>query len=220
MDSLSYKIIDFEKHYIECNKLVTKYKPLLENKDILDIGSNIGLFSKAIIKNIKYKSIHLFEPCKKYYEYSISMLNKNNINDNLFFNNYGLSDNTSNQILYKSPDNNIGWNTFLDKDPYQYVNFTNNMDKELCSVKTLDDYDINNIDFIKMDVEGYEYKVLKGGFNTLKKFKPYLLIEVAWGTNHPLWKDECFEVYNRLFDIGYQQYKFTNKTEDILFIPE
>jgi FkbM family methyltransferase len=208
----------FENNYFECDTLVNKYKYLLENKDILDIGSNVGLFSKSIINTINFKSIHLFEPCKEYYEYSKTTINSLKHNGKIFFNNYGLSDNTSQQILYKSQDN-IGWNTFLNKDPNQSYNFTNNMGKELCYLKTLDDYIIDNIDFIKIDVEGYEYKVLKGGFNTIKKFKPYLLIEVGWGTNHPLWKEECLNVYNMLFDIGYQHYNFTDKTEDVLFIP-
>ena len=33
------------------------------------------------------------------------------------------------------------------------------MDKENCMLKILDNYEIDNVDFIKIDVEGFENKV-------------------------------------------------------------
>jgi hypothetical protein len=94
------------------------------------------------------------------------------------------------------------------------------MIKEECEIKILDKYYINidNIDFIKIDVEGYEHKVLNGSLNLINKFKPHLLIEVGWGTNHPYWS-ECNDIYRKIFEIGYKNIEFTNKTEDILFVP-
>ena len=181
----------------------------------MDIGSNVGFFSEAIIKNLNYKSIHLFEPSKEYYEYSKKILNNYN---NIYFNNYGLSDKNEKKILYKCSKQNIGWNTFLKKDPYQNDNFINTMKKEICVLKKLDDYKINKLDFIKIDVEGFENKVLAGGMNIISKFKPFILIEVGWGTNHPNWK-EVEKQYIKLFELGYKKIVFKNYTEDILFEP-
>ena len=56
------------------------------------------------------------------------------------------------------------------------------------------------------------------GANIIKKYKPYILIEVGWGTNHPNW-EQCKKQYNKLFDIGYKKINFNNYTEDILFEP-
>lgn len=204
------------RHYSECEGMVKKYNNYIENSDILDIGSNVGFFSEAIVKNTNYKSIHLFEPSKGYYEYSKTLLQNYN---NIYFNNYGLSNEDDTKTLYKSPDiNNIGWNTFLEKDPNQTDYFIYYMIPEKCSLKKLDDYQIDNVDFIKIDVEGFEHKVLEGGMNFISKHKPYLLIEVGWGTNHPNW-DECEKQYNKLFDIGYKKVVFQNYTQDILFEP-
>ena len=36
----------------------------------------------------------------------------------------------------------------------------------------------NQIDFIKIDVEGFELNVVKGLKNSIKKYKPLLLIEI------------------------------------------
>lgn len=44
------------------------------------------------------------------------------------------------------------------------------------------------VDFIKIDVEGAEFEVLKGLSNTLKEFKPKLIIEVSEEN-----KDEVFK---------------------------
>jgi FkbM family methyltransferase len=212
MDSI---VNDFRHHYDLCENIVKTYNKYINNSDILDIGSNVGFFSEAIVKNTNYKSIHLFEPSKEYCEYSKNLLQKYN---HIYFNNYGLSNTNDIQTLYKSPDTNIGWNTFLEKDPNQPNGFYHNMIKEQCILKKLDDYEIENVDFIKIDVEGFEDKVLEGGMRLISKYKPYILVEVGWGTNHPNW-NECEKQYNKLFDIGYKQLTFKNHTEDILFEP-
>lgn len=44
-------------------------------------------------------------------------------------------------------------------------------------VRTLDSFAFTNVGFIKLDVEGYELQVLKGGIETIKKYKPVLYVE-------------------------------------------
>lgn len=46
-------------------------------------------------------------------------------------------------------------------------------------VRTLDSYNFKDINVIKIDVEGYEFNVIKGGINTIKKYKPLIQIEVV-----------------------------------------
>jgi FkbM family methyltransferase len=196
---------------------ILSYQHLLENKDILDIGSNIGLISLAICENIKYKSIHLFEPNPDYFNFSKKILNDYN---NIFFNNVGVGTKNEEKILYSNKGENIGWNTFLEKDPLQNNNFINNMDKYACEIIKLDDFykDINNIDFIKIDVEGYEAYVIEGALELIKKFKPYIYVEVGWGINHPTWNYNKL-IYDKLFDLGYKKVIFSDKTDDVLFEP-
>jgi FkbM family methyltransferase len=51
------------------------------------------------------------------------------------------------------------------------------------AVKTLDDFfrglGLDRLDVIKMDVDGHEYPVLKGGANTLARFQPTLVMEMS-----------------------------------------
>jgi len=208
-----------ELHYPSCLKSVTTYQDIIKNKDILDIGSNIGLFAKAVAETTSYKSIHLFEPSIDLFEKSKAILNNF---QNIHYNNVGIGDSNCTGTLYKDPGSNIGWNTILTKDPNQQNGFHNYLTPEQITVVKLDDYykDIDNIDFIKIDVEGYERHVIEGSFNLIKKFKPFLFVEVGWGMRHPEWHLNNL-TYNKLFDIGYEYVDFhPTDTQDILFIPK
>ena len=44
------------------------------------------------------------------------------------------------------------------------------------------------------------------------------MLKLAGGTSHPEW-EKVNTIYEELFKIGYQRVTFTNKTEDVLFIP-
>ena len=44
-------------------------------------------------------------------------------------------------------------------------------------VRRLDDYDFQDVDLIKVDVEGYELKALKGAERTIVKWRPVVIVE-------------------------------------------
>jgi len=46
----------------------------------------------------------------------------------------------------------------------------------------LDDYNLPQLDFLKLDVEGFELKALKGAENTIRIHKPKMWIEINTGT--------------------------------------
>jgi 2-polyprenyl-3-methyl-5-hydroxy-6-metoxy-1,4-benzoquinol methylase len=44
---MNNKINNFRENYNECESMVKKYIKYIENGDILDIGSNVGLFFRS-----------------------------------------------------------------------------------------------------------------------------------------------------------------------------
>ena len=72
-----------------------------------------------------------------------------------------------------------------------------------CAVETLDMQHLENPVFIKIDVEGTEYQVMKGGIATLEKFEPILLIE---GFHE---KPDIAELASLL---GYEPYTFDGRS--------
>ena len=43
----------------------------------------------------------------------------------------------------------------------------------------INDNNISRLDFIKIDTDGYELEILKGAINSLKRFKPVIVFELA-----------------------------------------
>ena len=141
-------------------------------KVILDIGANIGstsLFYASI--NSKAKIIG-FEPHLKTFKRAIENIELNNFK-NIELINIGLGEKKETVKLYEVNENNPGMNRIITDDrnfPFSKINI-NTLDF------ILEDLKISKADFIKIDVEGFEYAVLLGGEKILKS-KPIMLIEL------------------------------------------
>ena len=53
-----------------------------------------------------------------------------------------------------------------------------NFPKIEVETRTLDSYEFDQVDFIKIDVEWFELKVLQGAENTIRKHKPVIYVEI------------------------------------------
>jgi len=86
-------------------------------------------------------------------------------------------------------------------------------------IKKLDDYVFENkiekIDFVKIDVEGAEYLVLKGAKDMLKNYSPVILLELQ-GVHTEYFGYSPEEVINYLGDLNYHVYEIDEKEIGIL----
>ena len=71
-------------------------------------------------------------------------------------------------IVKKWTNRNSGCFTII---PTNSINYT-------IETITIDELEISDVDFIKIDVEGVELDVLKGSVNTINKYKPLLQVEL------------------------------------------
>lgn len=211
--------------------LVPKIDP---DKDILDIGANIGYYSYSLLKKIPmFRGIvHLFEPVEhlaKLCRMTMDLF-EGRIKRHIW--NIALSDKNGTEILYvDTAENmsNIGWNTFI-KEQTQA-----GMIPEKVESRRLDNLIVinnpDNIGFIKIDVEGAEYKVLDGMIPMFLGIKelPVMVVEVGWGKDrHPHWDRELL-MFRTFEKMGYrivgrigQEIDLNNLqgTQDIIFLPE
>ncbi|MFP4401626.1 MAG: FkbM family methyltransferase [Candidatus Nanoarchaeia archaeon] len=165
------------QHYIPNTK---------NNNTFIDIGGNIGFYSFLANEN-NFKEIHTFEANPDTFKILNKNINLNNLKKKIIPNNIALGSKTSELIFAKNKTHTGGSRVIQDKKHYKKQE-----NEELISVKqiTFDEYSKNNklkvenINFIKIDVEGFEYEVLKGMKNTLKQLKPTtkIFIEI-WQRN-------------------------------------
>jgi FkbM family methyltransferase len=72
-----------------------------------------------------------------------------------------------------------------------------------CHVQRLDDLLLDDIVFIKIDVEGFEAEVVLGGLETIRRSEPILMVEDF---------HEREAIRPILFEIGYQPFRFDGST--------
>lgn len=170
----------------EVQPKISKY---IRNGDLIfDIGSNIGQYAIIFSDIVKEKGkVICYEPDYKNYSFLTFNLQINNIK-NIELNNVGMGDKVGSKRFYKDSITGGRKGSFI-KD---YVG--SNYKEEYFDVKitTLDNevekYGVPN--FVKMDVEGFEYNVLCG--LTKKLTNTVFLIEVRDNT-----KDKVFNFFSK-----------------------
>lgn len=190
----------------------------------LDIGSNIGLYSLVAAKIIGYEGkIYAFEPTPSTYKRLLENISLNNFS-NINAYNIGLSNKESTLDFYTQNDGHDAWNSFV-----RLTQFTNENNAIQVKVETLDsliqEYKIENISLIKIDVEGWEKYVLEGCIKLLEKENsPVFLIEFT-ETNAFDAGYYIGEIFDFMQKYGYEWYSYNaelnslNKEEKKLHYP-
>ena len=71
------------------------------------------------------------------------------------------------------------------------------------TVKKLDDFRIEHVGFMKIDVEGFEPEVLQGAKETIKNSKPNIFIEIEQRYHK---QSNVVDIFNYIVDLGYVGY--------------
>jgi FkbM family methyltransferase len=142
----------------------------LNNPTVLDIGANVGhhtlFFSRFA------KEVHAFEPNESVVKKLYEKIEVNQVK-NITVHTVGLGDVNSNLQFHLPTNNNTGTGSFLKQDETKKT-------VEL-PVRRGDDYlktiAVDKVDFIKMDIEGFEKEALKGLQQTLLRNRPVIFFE-------------------------------------------
>jgi len=163
------------------------YKFVKNFNTVIDVGANIGLHSVRYSQ--KFQNVFSFEPVSTNYE----CLEKNTINlKNITRFKIGLGENKKTEtISIPKTLNNCGAYSIVD-----FINFEEELIKEEIQITRLDEFNFN-VDLIKIDTQGFELSVLKGGIKTLKRCKPVLILETEV-------KKDYNDVLSFLTPLGYE----------------
>lgn len=157
----------WEPHILKFSQM---YLNEFKNKNIVDIGAHFGYHTLNFAK-LTNGQVYSFEPQPQ--NYNLLKLNaKINNLQNIYPMMIGLSSkNESSKIplvLKTKEKGNMG--------DFTINNLTSNFYSKIKS-RTLDSFNYKDISLIKIDVQGWEKKVLKGAKNTINLNKPLLIIE-------------------------------------------
>jgi FkbM family methyltransferase len=136
----------------------------------IDVGANEGLFTYRFSK--KFRHVYAFEISPDLAA-PITQYNPGNITPY----SCGLSSTARAATLHIPVTKGFastGWGS-IDQTVFPDAEY---MIEKNVLVKSLDDFGITGVDFIKIDVEGHELEVLKGAATTIKESHPILLVEV------------------------------------------
>ena len=157
---------DYEKSFFEFVKTNVKSGDI-----VLDIGAHIGLMAVLLGRQVKPGGkVYAFEPTPGSYGHLCDVVRFNNLEETVIPVNMPVTE-KSGMVSFFISDNEIDVANTL--TPWE-------QEKELGSLKikatSIDDFirerQLTKVDFIKIDAEGAELKVLKGGYNTIKNFRP------------------------------------------------
>jgi len=141
-------------------------------RDIVDIGGNNGNFAVDFAHLVGDNGkVFSFEPQRLIYYQLCGNIFMNGL-DNVYCYNVALGHEEGftkiDKPNYHSKDNvNFGAAAITQSET----------DFDLVVMKKLDNYEFNDIVFIKIDVQGFESYVIDGAIETIKKHRPYILVE-------------------------------------------
>lgn len=143
----------------------------------LDIGAHKGIWTNVLLQ--EFDKVYSFEPIEDNFKYLVEI--------NPLSYNVAIGDHRG-SCSFAS-----GHNTGM----YHIDKFVGTY-----TVNKLDDWHFEDVDFIKIDVEGYEQHVILGGLDTINRCKPAILLEDNGLTERYGVTSE--ELSKTLKDLGYK----------------
>lgn len=167
-------------------------------KEDCSIVFDVGCRNDSLFRDITCE-VHYFDPNKKF----INQLRKiENKNSKSFFNNFGLSDKEC-ELNYFSE-----YQSFIDRSKTIQIDSSIEIFKIKTAKSYLDTHNINKIDFLKIDTEGFEFNVIKG-FG--EKLNIVQIIQFEYGGTFRDAGISLIEIINYLKEIGFNNFSYLNE---------
>ena len=152
--------------------------------NFIDIGANTGLLTKSLINNnIDFKNIYCVEPDEDNF-YCLENNLKNYSNIHKF--NYALDELDGEKKLYIDENNkgNLSFNfemMNLEQDKLSFMNTKDNHITVKCMAinKFFEQVDPNNLNIVKIDVQGFDETIFSNIPNSILKKTSCLIIEIT-----------------------------------------
>ena len=178
-----FDIID---KFIHQKRIINFLKKInIKISTLIDVGSHKGLYTDLFLRNFNIKMVYMFEPQKKFYKLiKKKYKNRNKIQ---IFNNAISDRNTEKKIYINKHDLTSSLSKLDLKNDYLrlkaklFSTTPEGMTVKIKKIQTetlfsvLNDRNIQDVDFLKIDTEGHELQVLQGMKDKIKKVRCMLV---------------------------------------------
>lgn len=192
--TLSKNLKNYKYYSRNLLRLIDIIGDFIPDLEVIDVGANIG-DSAALINSVRNmpKKIYCFEGEKEYINYFKE--NTSSMENIVLFETYLGEENSENGFdVYK---NNGTLRIDTNKKGNIKFDSIDNIDGKSNNI-------FNNIKFLKIDTDGYDFKILRGARNLLLKSNPILFFEYDREFLDKV-NDDGFSTFKMLEDIGYDK---------------
>jgi FkbM family methyltransferase len=167
----------------------------------LDIGGHMGTHTLNLSRLVGDNgTVHVFEPRVKMFTELVTNMSLNDCK-NVVFHRRALGNEEKEVKMFIPRPDNEGMARIIDGKGEE---------SETAKMERLDSLELNNVSLIKIDVEGFEMEVIKGGIKTILRNKPVMLVEIFQGP-------ENLNRIKTIEDLGYSHFHLFG--DDYLFLP-
>jgi len=208
--------------YFNCYEIATvefMRKTLQPGDTFIDVGANVGYLTAVGMSIVGKKGeVHSFEPIKEYFNY-ITKIKESNNEYKLYVNNIALGSKSGFETIDFSKPPHFGGSSIV-KGLIRNANRSIRTEKVKIKVKRLDEYikdnKLKSVSLIKIDVEGYEYSVLKGlqGYFETTSFRPVIICEIT-PSAYKLLEININKLLEYMQMYGYKPYNIINIKKEI-----
>lgn len=178
----------------------------LRNRVAVDIGANAGYYTIPFSRN--FEKVYSFEPVPSIYKKLLKNIRQNEIkNIKPFLQAIGATDEISPFYIQSVVDGdqnlNSGLSSFTRRDNFA----TKKIDIKVNRLDSL--LSQENIDLIKVDVEGHEHKVFQGAKEIISRNEPL----IVWEASLNISLENTLQSFDLLTELNYVHYLITNQNQ-------
>lgn len=170
------ELVDGKGTY-QIKKLRAALAHVKQFRTAVDIGAHCGLWSMQLAK--KFALVHSFEPVAAHREcFVLNLVDHMSTSRQLagIYNPNELPEKSDNVVMYPCALGDHEGKISIKTEP------TSSGDSRVAGdgdipMHTLDSFALTDVDFIKIDTEGYELFAIRGGEETIKRCRPVMIVE-------------------------------------------
>ena len=179
------------------HSLFEKY--ITKDSIVIECGAHIGTHTLKLAQLANH--VYAFEPMPSTHRVLCRNLQLNSTGNVTVFQE-GLSDASGTTTFRWIPFGNPGA-AHLDNNPMGLPPHLPPIEPIHVSLRTIDSLNLDRLDFMKIDVEGYETLVIKGAMSTIRTYRPIIVMEV-WSNHYQGTSIEhTRHTFKDLLSIGY-----------------